>query len=82
MWENEPYPIFLVLYDATKKFAYYLYLQEYFTAPSAKKPKPTAKSMTVRVPVEIEFTERTVDYMRERKAAVLLQIQGRVKHEL
>ncbi len=80
-WVGEPYPFFLVLYDATKTKAYYLYLQEYFTSGTPKKPKKNAKSMRVRVPVKNEFTSQTVDYMQERKAAFLKQIQGKIKHE-
>lgn len=81
LWLNEPYPIFLVLYDASKIIAYYLYLQECFTAGFARKPRAKATWMTVRVPVANAFTEQTVDYMRERKAAVLHQIRGRITHE-
>jgi len=81
LWMNEPYPVFLVLYDAPNSVAYYLYMQEYFTTGTPKKPRPNAKEMTVRVPVANKFTQYTVDYMQERKAAVLQQIRGKIKHE-
>ena len=81
LWLNEPGPIFLVLYDASNAVAYYLYLQEYLTGAGRRRPKPNATWMTVHVPVANRFTEATVDYMRERKAAILNQIRGRVRHE-
>ena len=81
LWLNEPYPVFLILYDATKAEAYYLYMQEYFTAGMSKKPRTNAETMTVRIPVKNRFTEHTVDYMRERKAAILQQIKGKIEHE-
>ena len=77
-WVKEPMPLFLVLYDAKKTKAYWLYVQAHFAAGVAKKPKKKAKSITIRVPVKNEFTEETVDYMRERKAVVL---KTEIKHE-
>jgi hypothetical protein len=79
MWIEEEFPVFLILYDAHKVAAYYLYVQEYFG--KAKKPRKDAKTITVRVPVKNKFTKRAVDYMQERKAAVRAQIRGKIKHE-
>ena len=76
-WLKEPMPVFLILYDARKSKAYWLYVQAYF-ADAAKRPKRKAKSVTVRVPVSNLFAERTVDYMRAKKAAIL---QVEIAHE-
>lgn len=81
LWIEEDYPVFLVLYDAQTANAYYLYIQEYFSDSMVKKPKKNAKSVTVRVPVKNLFTERTVDYMQDREAAIRNQIKGKIKHE-
>lgn len=75
-WKAQRMPVFLVLYDAGETKAYWLYLQSYFSA--GHKPSKNAKTMTVRVPVQNEFTEQTVDYMRERKNAI---VAIEVKHE-
>jgi hypothetical protein len=83
-WMKEPMPVFLILYDAKKIKAFWLYIQEYFGSGAGKKPNKKAKkakSITVRVPVMNEFTEQTVDYMRARKAAILRQIEGQVQHD-
>jgi hypothetical protein len=81
MWINELMPAFLVLYDAQYKRAYWIYVQEYFASDSASKPKAGAKTLTLRVPVDNEFTEATVDYAQERKAKVLDQIKGKIEHD-
>ena len=75
-WKAQRMPVFLVLYDAGKTKAYWLYLQTYFAA--GNKPKKNAATMTVRVPMQNEFTEQTVDYMRERKNAI---VEIEVEHE-
>jgi hypothetical protein len=80
LWINEPMPVFLVLYDAGLRKAYWLYVQEYFSDRTARRPKRGARSLTLHVPVKNRFTPRTVDYMRAQKAAILRQIEGQVQH--
>jgi hypothetical protein len=75
-WMKQAMPVFLILYDAKAVKAYWLYVQPYFAAQ--KRPRKNAGTITVRVPVANELTEQTVDYMRERKEA-LLEVE--VEHE-
>src|SRR5262249_51389626 len=70
-WMKQKYPVFLVLYDAKKVKAYYLFVQAHFTSGGGKKPRKNAKTFTVRVPVKNKMRARTVDYMRKKKAEVL-----------
>jgi hypothetical protein len=79
-WMAEPAPVFLVLYDATKVKAYWLYVQEHFESRAGARPKKSAKTVTVRVPTKNVFTARTVDYIRDRNGAVQDQIKG-VSHD-
>jgi Domain of unknown function (DUF4365) len=71
LWMNELMPVFLVLYDAQEKKAYWLYVQEHFASDPSQKPKAGAQTLTLRVPVVNKFTEATVDYLRESKLKVL-----------
>jgi hypothetical protein len=80
-WMSQPMPVFLVVYDAQEKRGYWAYIQNYFTADVARRPKPHSKSATVRIPTANEFTEATVDYARGRKAAILGQVAGDITHE-
>ncbi len=79
LWMNTDMPVFLILYDAQERRAYWLYLQAYFVEDSRRRPKAGIKTVTVRIPMTHEFTEDTVDYMRAKKAAILAQ-QGKVVH--
>ena len=79
LWIEEEFPVFLIVYDAWKRAAYYLYVQEYFG--KANKPKKNAATITVRVPVKNKFGKRAVDYMQGRKAAVRAMMKGKIKHE-
>jgi hypothetical protein len=80
-WIKEPMPVFLILYDARAASAYWLYFQEYFSSGQGKKPGKKARSVTVRIPAKNRFTAETVDYMRERKALILQQLEGQIHHD-
>ncbi len=73
LWDSEPMPVFLVLYDALKKRAYWLDIQAYFQEDSSRRPEGRSGSITLRIPLANEFSETTVDLARERKAAALQQ---------
>ena len=64
-------PVFLILYDAEKARAYWLYVQAYFSSEKTRKPKDDARTIAIRVPVKNRVTKRTVAYMRKKKAALL-----------
>ncbi len=81
-WSNEPMPVFLILYDAKSDKAYWQYVQGYFESNPDLRPKKNATSITVRFPVSNAFNEDTVEYARARKAVVLGQLKGAVKHDL
>jgi hypothetical protein len=80
LWMAELMPVFLVLYDAQEKKTFWLYVQEYFAADPSRKPKASAKSLTVRVPIVNQFAEATVEFMRESKGKVLAEIAGKISH--
>jgi penicillin-binding protein-related factor A (putative recombinase) len=77
-WMKQPMPVFLLIYDAKKNQAYWLYVQAYFASCKIKMPKKNTGSITVNVPVQNKLTEQTVDYMRQKKAEVL---QAEIRHE-
>jgi Domain of unknown function (DUF4365) len=79
LWTKEPLPVFLIVYDAKKKRAYWLYVQSYF-GDGSRKPKPSADSITVRIPLTKIVDEDFIRYARERKIDVLRQLDGRIDH--
>lgn len=60
---KEPMPFFLVLYDASVGRAYWLYVQDEFSASRPQERRKLAKTVTVRIPLKHEFGPETVDYM-------------------
>jgi hypothetical protein len=71
LWTNEPMPVFLILYDAQEKKAYWVHIQDYFASDLSRRPKRVAKSPRIYIPFANEFTEDTVDTMRTRKGEIL-----------
>jgi Domain of unknown function (DUF4365) len=70
LWNNELMPVFLILYDAREKKAYWLDVQRDSSADPSRRPKQGAKTFRVHIPLTNEFSETTVDYMRDRKAKI------------
>ena len=80
LWMSEAMPVFLILYDARQQTAYWVYVQDRFGKQSPHGFLRSGSTCTLRIPLTNEFTEATVDYARERKAAILAQIEGKMKH--
>jgi hypothetical protein len=70
-WTAEGYPVFLIVYDAIVRTAYWLYIQKYFKADRSRGPRARATTVTVRIPVDNKMSESTIDYMRARKTAFM-----------
>lgn len=69
LWSVEDMAVFLVLYEATRRRAYWLYVQGYFGDAPSRKPKKGAKTVRVRVPERQRVNPRGVARMRELKQA-------------
>jgi hypothetical protein len=79
-WTSETLPVFLVLYDAQRQRAYFLYVQRYFEENASRRPRAGAQSVTVHIPKNQRFSRNTVRYMRNRKQAILNQMEGMMEH--
>ena len=71
LWTKETMPVWLVVYDARERRAFWIHVQHYFAEDPSRGPKRNAKTIRVRVPLTQEFTEDTVDEMRARKADIV-----------
>jgi hypothetical protein len=71
LWIAELQPVVLVLFDATRRRAYYLHVQHYFRQTSSRQPRTGAKTVRVRVPSRQPFTRRAVAQLRELKQMLL-----------
>ena len=77
-WEEEPFPVYLVLFDAAKELAYGLYLQRYLQSQGVSAGALAAASL------EVVFEPRVLDVMEVRswrgEKAMILERLGAVRH--
>lgn len=79
LWVGELMPVVLVVYDAQKRRAWWLYIQRYF-AERARRISGDAKTVRVFIPLRQRFGPRTVSAMRHWKRNVLEQSWGKIGH--
>jgi hypothetical protein len=71
--------VFLVVYDALERKAYWLYFQKYFDEDKTREPKPKATTVTVRIPIGNVMSEAAIDHMRAIRAECTARF-AKVKH--
>jgi hypothetical protein len=81
LWMLELIPVILVLFDASRRKAYWLYVQRYFRQNAARLPKTMAKTVRVRVPKRQAVNRRAVAAMRRIKQELLTRLKGLVDHD-
>lgn len=74
LWMAENAPVFLVLFDATRRRAYWLHVQPYFRKDASRQPKKGARTVRVLVPRRQAVGCRGVAAMRELKRTADVQI--------
>jgi len=67
LWVVENNPVFLILFDAARRRAYWLYVQGYFEGDARRTPKKGAKTVRVRVPERQTMSRRGVAQLRRFK---------------
>jgi hypothetical protein len=77
-WLAETYPVILVVYDAQKDMAHWLYVQAYFAAETARAGR--RQTVTAHVPVANVLNEAAVRQFAAAKVAIQRQTRG-TRHE-
>ncbi len=67
LWILERAPVILILFDASRRRAYWLHVQAFFREEVGRQPKKGAKSVRVRVPARQVVHRRAVAKWRELK---------------
>jgi hypothetical protein len=67
LWVQEEMPVLLILFEATRRKAYWLAVQRYFEEDVTRQPKKGAKTVRVRVPSRQAVNQRAVKRMRQSK---------------
>lgn len=68
LWMNEKMPVILILFDVSRKRAYWLPIKQYFREDRedvGRQPKKGAKTVRVRVPKRQAVNQRAIEKMRD-----------------
>ncbi len=76
LWIEEEVPVILVLYDATRRRAFWLYVQRYVSQEGTRQPKKDAKTVRVRVPMRQAVNRRSIGKWRRIKEEPLERLMG------
>jgi hypothetical protein len=80
LWMLELMPVFLVLFDASRRRAYWLYVQKYFRKDPSRQPKKGTKTVRVRIPKRQAATHRAVAKLRAFKQQIYDGLHGVINH--
>jgi len=80
LWMLELSPVFLVLFDASRRKAYWLHVQGYFRQDRVRRPRKSGKTVRVRVPRRQAVNRRAVGFMRQIKQEMLIRVKGLAYH--
>ncbi|MCI0638190.1 MAG: DUF4365 domain-containing protein [Gemmataceae bacterium] len=75
-WKSEPMPVILILFDAGKRRAFWLYVQQYFAEDELRRPGRGVKTVRVHVPARQSVNRRAIVRWRDFKRAILDQLEG------
>jgi hypothetical protein len=67
LWMLERLPVILVLFEASRRRAYWLHVQTFFREDPARRPKTGARTVRVRVPIQNLMNRRAIAQMRSLK---------------
>jgi hypothetical protein len=71
LWMMNRMPVVLVLFEASRRRAYWLHVQAYFQAHAARRPRPGARTVRVRVPTRQLLNRRAIARMRRLVQAAI-----------
>jgi hypothetical protein len=76
LWMLEEMPVILILFAASRRRAYWLWVQNYFSKDATRQPKQGAKSVRGHVPQRQAVTQRAVAVWRDLKRQALQRAKG------
>jgi hypothetical protein len=81
LWLAEPMPVVLVLFDASRRRAFWLHVQSYFSRNRSRKPTEAARTVRVRVPKSQAISRRAIAAIRAAKQQVLHRLSEERKRD-
>ncbi|MGI4727002.1 MAG: DUF4365 domain-containing protein [Janthinobacterium lividum] len=81
LWSTEPYPVIIVIYDAVKEEAYWLYLQKHLKKLSGFDIDLVKKYFTLNIPVANKMDKTVFQEFRNFKISTLKEIENVITHQ-
>ena len=78
LWLQQIFPLILVIYDARKDVAFWLYVQRHFEAH--EQSMTSARTQNLRVPTSNILDDHSVSRFARWNDAVKTQLEGRLSH--
>jgi hypothetical protein len=78
LWLWEPFPVILIVYDATKDRAFWLYVQSYANNQGIT---DATETVTLRVPANNRLNRSAIDQFRSFRDVVLSEVKGVIRHD-
>jgi hypothetical protein len=80
LWNAEPMPVVLILYDAGSQNAFWFYVQRHFEQNPSRRPKKGVMSVQIQIPVANLVGAETIHELRSWKKRVTAKSRRRVSH--
>jgi hypothetical protein len=71
LWVREVMPVIVILFDASRRRAYWVAVRQYFDNDLSRLPKKGAKTVRIRVPKRQAVNGRAIESMRVLRSAAL-----------
>jgi hypothetical protein len=79
-WTREPMPVILILFDASRRRAYWIYVQRFFGTHPPRNLSRGAGTVRIRIPKRQVVNRSAINRMRAYKQRVLEQLEGAINH--
>ena len=76
LWISNKMPVILILFDASRRRAYWLHVQGYFDVVDTRQPKKGAKTVRVHVPHRQTVNRRAIAKMRDLERGLRSESMG------
>jgi len=76
LWMLDNAPVILILYEASRKRAYWLPIQQYFREDTALRPKKGVKTVRIRVTKRQIVNRRAIAKIRDLKGEAFVTAKG------
>ena len=76
---EDVYPVFLIVYDAQREVAYWLYVQAHLAGRTGR--RGSGPKVMIRLPVANVVNGDAIRYFAQAKAAIREQVKGVKHHE-